>query len=348
MIFIFPVAMLLVMPWAANQDIKDMNLSVVDNDHSAFSARLINKVTSSGYFRLTDISPSNDAALRSIEAGKADAILEIQPEFERNLMKTGVADVMISVNSVNGAKGGLGAQYLTGIVRDYAHEWRIENGELSILNSQLSIVHSQFLFNPHLDYKVFMIPALMVMLLTMLCGFLPALNIVNEKEVGTIEQLNVTPIHKFTFILAKLIPYWIVGYIVLTIGLVLAALVYGLTPAGSLATIFMYATVYVLVVSGMGLVISNYSNTMQEAMFVIFFFIMLLILMSGLFTPIGSMPHAAQIATLLNPLRHFMEVMRAVYLKGSAMSELLPQFFALCGFAVVFNGWAVLNYKKSS
>jgi ABC-2 type transport system permease protein len=282
--------------------------------------------------------------MQSVERGDADAILEIPPDFERNLTKTGIAKVMISVNSVNGAKGGLGAQYLTNIANDFSADLQKETGN----NVKLSVINSQFRFNPHLDYKVFMVPALMVMLLTMLCGFLPALNIVGEKEQGTIEQLNVTPVGKLAFILAKLIPYWIIGYIVLTTGLTLAAIVYGLAPAGSLATVYLYATIYVLVVSGLGLVISNYSGTMQEAMFVMFFFMMLLILTSGLFTPINSMPRGFQYATLLNPLRHFMEVMRAVYLKGSAMSSLLPQFFALIGFAAAFNGWAVLSYKKSS
>ena len=192
-----------------------------------------------------------------------------------------------------------------------------------------------------------MIPALMVMLLTLLCGFLPALNIVGEQEAGTIEQLNVTPIRKITFILAKLIPYWIIGYIILSICLILSALMYGLQPVGSLVTIYFYATVYVLVVSGLGLVISNYSDTMQQAMLVIFFFILILILLSGLFTPIKSMPEWAQAITVFNPLRYFMEVMRSVYLKGSGVKELLPNFFALCGFAVAFNAWAVVSYKKS-
>ncbi|MDR2511102.1 MAG: ABC transporter permease, partial [Bacteroidales bacterium] len=294
--------------------------------------------------RLADVSLSYNLAMQSVERGDADAILEIPPDFERNLTKTGIAKVMISVNSVNGAKGGLGAQYLTNIANDFSADLQKETGN----NVKLSVINSQFRFNPHLDYKVFMVPALMVMLLTMLCGFLPALNIVGEKEQGTIEQLNVTPVGKLAFILAKLIPYWIIGYIVLTTGLTLAAIVYGLAPAGSLATVYLYATIYVLVVSGLGLVISNYSGTMQEAMFVMFFFMMLLILTSGLFTPINSMPRGFQYATLLNPLRHFMEVMRAVYLKGSAMSSLLPQFFALIGFAAAFNGWAVLSYKKSS
>jgi ABC-2 type transport system permease protein len=250
---------------------------------------------------------------------------------------------MLSANAVNGMKGGLGSAYLTGIIGDFAGELTKEQGNYV----QLSTLNSQFRFNPTLDYKVFMIPALFVMLLTMLTGFLPAFNIVGEKELGTTEQLNVTPMSKGIFILAKLIPYWIIGFVVLSICMGLAALIYGLIPA-NLATIYLYAVVYIIVVSGLGIVISNYSGTMQQAMFVMFFFMPIIILLSGLFTPVSSMPKWAQIVTAFNPLKYFMEVMRAVYLKGSSMKELLPQFFALCGFALVFTGWAVLSYRKSS
>jgi len=187
---------------------------------------------------------------------------------------------------------------------------------------------------------------LFVMLLTLLTGFLPALNIVGEKELGTTEQLNVTPMNKAVFILAKLIPYWIVGILILTITMGLASLIYGLNPA-SYFTIYLYTIVYTLAVSGLGIIISNYSDTMQQAMFVMFFFVLIIILISGLYTPVSSMPKWAQYITAFNPLKYFMEVMRAVYLKGSGMRELLPQFFALCGFAVFFNVWAVLSYKKS-
>jgi ABC-2 type transport system permease protein len=259
-------------------------------------------------------------------------------------MKTGVARVMVSVNSVNGVKGGLGSSYLAGIINDYAAELAAENGN----HIQSMPPATLFRFNPYLDYKVFMIPALMVMLLTLCAGFLPALNIVSEKEIGTIEQLNVTPVRKVTFIFAKLIPYWIMGYVILSIAMLMAAFIYGLHPAGSFTTIYLYATVYVLVVSGFGLVVSNYSETMQQAMFVMFFFIMIVILMSGMFTPVNSMPEWAQVITWFNPLKYFIEVMRAIYLKGSGISELLPQFFALCGFALFFNGWAVLSYRKSA
>jgi ABC-2 type transport system permease protein len=257
---------------------------------------------------------------------------------------------MISANAVNGVKGGLGSAYLSGIIRDFASDLSAENGnnsQLSTFNSQLSTFNSQFRFNPTLEYKVFMIPALFVMLLTLLTGFLPALNIVGEKELGTTEQLNVTPMSKSTFILAKLIPYWIIGIVVLSICMGLAALVYGLVPAGSLATIYLYAVIYILVVSGLGIVISNYSDTMQQAMFVMFFFMLIIILLSGLFTPVSSMPKWAQAITTVNPLKYLMEVMRAVYLKGSSMKELLPQFFTLIGFAAAFNGWAIMSYKKS-
>jgi len=343
LILAMPVMMMLVFPWVANQEIKNIKLSVIDNNRSTASERLINKVVASGYFRLTDVSTSYNEAMQSVEQGKSDIILEIPQEFEKDLYKSSVANVMISANAVNGMKGGLGSAYLSGIINDFTSELSAEQGN----NCQLSIVNSQFRFNPTLDYKVFMIPALFVMLLTMLTGFLPAFNIVGEKELGTTEQLNVTPMNKGIFILAKLIPYWIIGIVVLSICMGLAALIYGLFPAGSLATIYLYAVIYILVVSGLGIVISNYSDTMQQAMFVMFFFMLIIILLSGLFTPVSSMPKWAQTITVFNPLRYFMEVMRAVYLKGSSMRELLPQFFALCGFAMVFNAWAVMSYRKS-
>ncbi|MFV0419733.1 MAG: ABC transporter permease [Dysgonomonas sp.] len=349
LIFAMPVVMMLVMPWAANQEVKDINLSVVDNDHSTYSERLVNKMVSSGYFRLTNVSSSNEDALQSVESGKSDIIVEIQPDFEENLIREGVGRVMISANAVNGTKGGLSSSYMAAILNDYAREIREEQSQMAA-NSILPVIDivPQNKFNPYLDYKVFMIPAIMVMLLTMLAGFLPALNIVSEKETGTIEQMNVTPVNKFVFILAKLVPYWIIGFLVLTICFGLAAFVYKLIPVGSLWTIYLFASIYTLVVSGMGLVISNYSATMQQAMFVMFFFIMILVLLSGLFTPINSMPGWAQTVTIFNPLKYFIQVMRMVYLKGSALSDLTTQIIALASFALLLNVWAVLSYKKTN
>lgn len=144
-----------------------------------------------------------------------------------------------------------------------------------------------------------------------------------------------------------MVPYWCVGFFVLTFMMGLAWAVYGLRPAGSVLTVYLFASVYVLVVSGLGLVISNHSATMQQALFVMFFFLIIFILMSGLFTPVGSMPAWARTLTYANPLRYFIEVMRAVYLKGSGLADLWPQFGALLAYAGVVDAWAVVSYRKS-
>jgi len=347
-ILMFPLMVLLVFPLAANFEIKNINLCVVDNDHSDYSNQLVQKVISSGYYKLTSIAGNSKKALNQIEMDDADIILEIPANFEKDLVREQVAHLLISANSVNGTKGGLGSAYLTGIVTDFSSEVR-EKWVQSVASAKFPAIEiiSQNRFNPHLSYKIYMIPALMVMVLTMLCGFLPALNIVGEKEAGTMEQINVTPIPKFVFILSKLLPYWIMGFTVLTIAFGVAFLVYGLTPAGSLGTIYFFAALYILGISGFGLVISNYSNTMQQAMFVMYFFMLILILMSGLFTPVNSMAEWAQYITVFNPLKYFMQVMRLVYLKGSGILELGSQFIALFCFALFFNLWAVLNYRKT-
>lgn len=349
LIVYMPLMMMLVMPWAANLEITGLRLNVIDHDRSVASGRLIQKITSSGYFELNGISETNEEALHGVEAGKTDIVLEIQPYFERDLLKEGFSPVLISANAVNGMKAGLGSQYLSSILSDYAAELREAHGILAPPEG-LPRCHlvPHYKFNPHLDYKIFMVPALMVLLLTSLAGFLPALNIVSEKETGTIEQINVTPIPRKMFILAKLIPYWIIGFVVLTLCIGIVAVTYGLLPAGNIGVIYLFAAIYILVVSGMGLVISNYSETLQQAMFLMFFFMMILILISGLFTPLNSMPDWAQKITWLNPLRYFIQVMRQVYLKGSSFGDLLPHFFTLCLFAVLTNLWAIVSYKKSN
>lgn len=345
MVIMMPIAMMLIFPWAANQEIKNLRLCVVDSDRSSYSERMINKVSSSGYFILSSQVSSNEEALKTVERDKSDIILEIEPDFEKNLINNGESNIMVSANSVNGMKGGLGLSYLNSIVLDFTEEIQQERSPLPL---NRVTIEPKYRFNPHLDYKMFMIPAIMVILLTILCGFMPALNIVSEKEVGTIEQINVSPVTRRAFILSKLIPFWVIGFIALTVCLILVALVYNFFPLGGYLRIYLATVIYVVMISGMGLIVSNYSNTLQQSMFVSFFFIMLFILMSGLFTPIGSMPIWAQKMTYLNPLRYFIEIMRMIFLKGSSLSNLLPQLGALTGFAVVFNIWAVASYRKRS
>ena len=191
-----------------------------------------------------------------------------------------------------------------------------------------------------------MVPALMTMMLFLICGFLPALNIVSEKENGTIEQINVTPVNKVVFTLSKLIPYWLIGFFVLSIAMLLAWLIYGLVPASSLSTIYIGAGIFIFLVSGVGITISNYSSTLQQAMFVTWFFVIIMLLMSGLFTPVGSMPEWAQSIAAFNPLKYFVEFIRMVYLKGSSLAEVGKPLGCLLGFGILFNLWAVWSYRK--
>lgn len=346
---LLPLAITNMMPRAATQEVKNLNISVVDNDHSTWSRRMVEKLAASQYFHLTNVAHSYPQALESIDAGEADFIVEIEPQFERNLVKEGISQVMISANAVNGVKAGLGSSYLAQIIADYSAQLREEAG-LTASTTQMAHfdVVPRYLFNTTLDYKLFMIPGLFAMLLTLLVGFLPALNIVGEKEKGTIEQINVTPIGKFDFIFSKLIPYWVVGLLVLTYSMILARLIYGQVPVGNIGVIFFFATLYILVISSMGLVVSNYSDTTQQAALIMFFFLVIFILLSGLITPISSMPMWARIITYVNPLRYFIEALRMLYLKGSTLHDLLPYCYALATYAAVMWTWAIGSYKKNN
>jgi ABC-2 type transport system permease protein len=349
LVVVLPLMVILVLPLAVNFEVKDIKVCLVDGDHSSYSRRLALKLASSRYFRLTRGFGSYDEALKSVELDESDMVLEIPEGFEHGLAAEGEASLMISANTVNGVKGGLGSAYLLAVVNDFAQEARGEwLRSPARFTSPGFDIRTLYRYNPRLLYPIYMVPALMVMLMAMLCGFLPALNIVSEKESGTIEQMNVTPVRKFPFILSKLIPYWVVGFIVLTICFGVAYLVYGLAPKGSLLTIYLFASAFALAFSGFGLVISNYARSIQQAMFMMFFFVISFVLMSGLYTPVASMPDWAQTISLFSPLRYFIQVMRLVYLKGSGIGDLLVQLAALCGFAVFFNGWAVLSYRKKS
>lgn len=433
MLIMLPLMTTFVYPWTTNQEIRNVRVNVVDNDHSSLTHKIINEISASDYFNLTGTSSTYPEALEQVESDKTDMILELPTDFEKNLMRGEGSSMMIAANSVNGIKGALGSSYMLTLISEspilkevaikgagmkatsmgfaaelsgstsasvgtaqsagglqrtgrmqasgasgrassgtsanassgasssasssafsgtstssYSGASGVAGGSISNPVAASFSINPVYKFNPTLNYKVFMIPALIVMVITLICGFLPSLNIVNEKEQGTIEQINVTPVGKIQFILAKMIPLWAIGLIILGFCLFMAKLIYGLTPVGSVWIIFAFAGIYILVVSGLGLLVSNFSSTLQQAMFVMFFFVMILMLMSGLFTPIASMPNWAQYIAKSNPLTYFIQVMRLVYLKGSTFKDLIPQLMVLSGFAIGLSSLAVLSYKKTS
>lgn len=348
-IFVMPILQLLLLPWAADYEVRNVKLAIVDHDHSVYARRLISKVTASGYFQLDQYTDSYNKAFQEIEKDKADIIVEIPADFEKNLIKKNEATLLFSVNAINGVKAILGSSYLQSIVRNFNTEVRNEWIQMPRFSPEINIdVRPSNWYNPLMNYKFFMVPGILVMLVTIVGSFLTSLNIVKEKEIGTIEQINVSPIKKYHFILGKLIPFWILGMLILTIGMFISWVLYGIVPVGSLFTIYVFAGVYLLAVLGFGLLVSTYSASQQQAMLVAFFLFMIFILLGGLYTPIESMPVWAQWFTRFNPVTYFIEVMRLVILKGSGLADIKNQIFAVLGFAVFFNGWAILNYRKRS
>ncbi|MDE6440107.1 MAG: ABC transporter permease [Bacteroidales bacterium] len=351
MIIALPTIQLAILPHAATYEIRHINLAVVDADHSTLSAELTAKLNASRYFNLVSDGTSYEDALELVEDGKAHLILEIPPHFEKDLRLASKAGLMIAVDAVDGTMGSIGSSYLNQILQSFT-AGLVARGEIAYPEAdgpQARIqVIPQYRYNTQLDYKTYMVPGILVMLLTLVGGILAALNIVSEKEQGTLEQINVSPVPKQSYLLAKVIPFWIIGLLTLAIGLLIARFLYGIVPAGSLLTLYTFAAVYVVAFTGFGLLISVAAKTQQQSMFIAFFFLLIFFLMGGLFTPISSMPYWAQVITWFNPTAYLIDVVRLIVMKGSGFADLVPQFFCILGFAVVFNVWAIFGYDKTA
>ena len=338
LIIVFPIMMICVMPWVMNQEVKNIRVDVVDNDRSTLSRQLVQRIEASNYFIFNGQKRTYRAALKDIEAMDADVVLVIPLHYSRDLTQGHRPQVLIAANAVNGTKGSMGSAYLSQIVTAHVEP------SVAAMQAKLSTL---FLYNKHLNYKVFMIPALFAMVMMLMCGFLPTLNIVGEKEAGTIEQINVTPVPKWAFILAKLIPYWLIALFVIVVNIVLSWLIYGITCAGPLWLVFVLAMLLALFWSSFGLIVSNYSDTMQQAVFVMWFFVVCMLLLSGLFTPVRSMPHLAYHTTYVNPMHYFVDGIRTVFVRGGDFHSIAHQLLALLVIASLMAVWAIKSYRKN-
>lgn len=324
LIIMFPIVIMCVMPWVMQMEVKNIVVDVVDIDHTVESQRLVQQIAASNYFIFGGQKATYAEAMKDIEKGKADVILEVRD-----------GKYLIAANAVNGTKGSMGSAYLSQIVT-------------SNVTHHTSNITPLTLYNKGQNYKLYMIPALFAIVMMLMTGFLPTLNIVGEKEAGTIEQINVTPVSKWSFILAKLIPYWLIALFVITVCLLLAWLVYGITPAGPVWLIYVLAMLLALFFSSFGLIVSNYSDTMQQAMFVMWFFVVSIMLLSGLFTPTRSMPQWAYLTTYINPMHYFIDAIRTVFIRGGGLHETAHQVLALAGIGTLMGCWDVQSYKKNS
>ncbi|MGA7305982.1 MAG: ABC transporter permease [Rhodothermales bacterium] len=350
-IFLMPVIQLLVLSYAATFEVKNTTVSLVDDDRSPTSHDLVESLEASGYFTVVESAPSMKDADEAMLRGEAKVILHIDSDFERSLRREGAAKIQMILNAQDGAAAGVVQAYATqaiaGFNRDIQPRFLSAGGSGLTRSSVIDVVPAHW-FNPDLNYQTYMVPGILVLLVTMIGTFLSSMNVVREKEIGTIEQLNVTPLRKRDFIIGKLLPFWVLALIELAIGLVIAKVVFNIPMLGSIPLIFALAGLYLLVMLAFGLLVSTVTDTQQQAMFLAWFFIVIFILMSGLFTPIESMPTWAQRLTLLNPIAYFIEIMRRVLLKGAGIEAVRDQVIALAVYAMVTLTLAVRQYRKTS
>ena len=349
MLIIAPIIQLLLLPLAANYTVKNISIAVVDNDHSTYSQRLINKITASGYFKLTGYTNSYKESLKMVEQDKADLTLQIPSNFEKDLVRENSAKLFVAINAIEGTKANLGGAYLSSIVTDYNAE--IRNAWPASPNApeapQVTVSAANW-YNPFMNYNLYIVPAVLVSLVTAMAAMQSAFNIVQEKEKGTIEQINVTPIKKHIFILGKLLPFMALCAFLFSLGLLLARVVYGIVPAGNLLVLYSSLIVYLFAMLGMGLLISTYANTQQQAMSLSFFFINIFNMLSGVFNSVDSMPNWAKMVVETFPPSHFIKIMRMVVLKGSGFGDISYHLVAMAILGLFLNSWAILNYRKTT
>jgi ABC-2 type transport system permease protein len=348
LILLMPVLQTLLLSFAASYEVKGLSLTVVDHDHSTASRRLVSLFTASGYFRLQAFAGSYKEAEHYLASDSADMVLEIPPHFERDWVREGGGSLGLTIHALNAQKAGLANAYSGGIVREFnrymLEEWGPRLGNFPKV-PPLEVAHSNW-YNPHLDYKAFMVPGILSVIVSLVIAFLTAINLVREREKGTMEQLNVTPVQKWQFILGKLLPFWALSLVMMSVGLFIGWLVFRIPMEGSLWLVYAYTATFTPCMLGFGFLISNFADTQQQAMFSAWFFLLIFILMSGLFTPADSMPVWAQWLNKLNPVHYFVAFMRAVLLKGATFGDISANYFSVLGYAALVNTLAVWTYKK--
>jgi ABC-2 type transport system permease protein len=345
-ILFVPLMQMLILVYAASFDVKNADLLVVDNDMSTVSHGLVNKFSGSPFFTVTGTTFNGDKADELLENDKADIILSIPAGFEQDLFRENSAGIQLIVNGINGTSAEIAAGYAQNVIMSYNKQIITETLGMPLQNTGIIQTVSRFWYNDSLDYKHYMAPGILVILVTIIGMFLSGMNLVKEKEIGTTEQLNVTPIKKHQLIAGKLIPFWVIGLFDLAFGLIIARVAFNLPIEGSLWVLFAFAAVYLIGILAVGLLISTYADTQQQVLFIGYFIMMIFILMGGVFTPVESMPQWAQIVDIFNPVCYFIDVNRMVLLKGSGFSDLAYHFLFAVLFGLTMLVLAISKYQK--
>ncbi len=344
-VIVVPLLQMLLLVPAVTLEIKNVDLALMDNDHTPASRELVARLTGSSFFKTRMTARDYDEAESLLLGGKADMALIIPDGFSENLSGNGTPRIQVLADAVNVTSAQLGWAYLSAVVRDYNSDVIIDQGVAPSSVPGIT-VSSRYWYNPTLDYKFYMLPGILVILITAIGLLMCGLNLVREKEMGTIEQINVTPVKKWQLIASKVVPFFIIGLIDLAIGLIVGWIAFRIPFEGSLLLFFVCAAIFLVAVLGLALFFSTFASTLQQFLFVAFFFVMIFVLMSGIFTPYESMPKWAQYFDFINPVFYLMRINRMIMLKGSGFHDIAREMGALTVLAIGFITFAIRAYRK--
>jgi len=348
-IFGVPIVQMLILVPAVTFEIKTIKLCIIDRDMSSTSRSLINQLEGSTFFKITNSAFSEEEANSLLLKDKCNLVLQIPADFGKDTGTGKPGRLLVSVNAINASTAQLSWAYLNGVLRDFNSGLAMENINIREATVIPRInIQNRYWYNELLNYKFYMLPGILGILVTAIGFLLAGLNLVREKETGTIEQINVTPVRKHQFIIAKMVPFLLIGLVDLVIGLLLGKLAFKVPFEGSIALLFLSASIFLIALLGFALFISTFSATQQQYMFIAFFFMIIFILMSGIFTPLESMPGWARKLDLINPVAYIMRINRMVMLKGSSIQDISRDIYSLIIIAVIFTALAVKRYRKTA
>ena len=355
-LFLPPLVQLLIFGYAANTDIRNISLGVYDLDNTLESREMIEHFASSGYFRIVERPQAPQDIRRLIDGGKISAALQINGGFARQLRTRQGTMVQIVVDGTDSNTASVVMAYAQRIVAEYSRQVLVQRiFSLPNIPDEMKRpffvkggieVESRAFFNPNLESRNFYVPGIMAFLIMLVTLLLTCMAIVREREIGTMEQLIVSPIRPFELILGKTIPFAIIGYIDVLIVTLVGVFWFEVPIRGSILLLLAATTIYLLSSLGIGLFISTISHTQQQAMMTMFFFFVPAILLSGFVFPIANMPPIVQYLTYANPLRYFLVIIRGIFLKGSGFDILWPQMLALAVLGGIVFTFSSLRFRK--
>jgi ABC-2 type transport system permease protein len=358
LLFVPPLLQLVLFGYAVNLDVEHTRTAWMDLDRTAESRNLLADFQGSRYFEIV-ATPQNDQDIEPlVDHGEVQAVIRVLPGFARDIRRGETAPVQVLIDGTNSNTASIISAYASRVISGYAGEVLAEQknaqmvsrteaagGPVAALVPTLS-VQPRVWFNPDLASRVYFVPGVIVNIIALITIMLTALSIVREKEIGTMEQLMVTPIRPIELILGKLLPFAIIGVFEVAFVVTAALFIFETPLRGSLALLFLCAVLFLLSTLGIGLFISTISRTQQQAMMSSFFFFMPAMLLSGFAFPIRNMPQFVQILTYLNPVRYFMQIVRGVFLKGVGVQALWQEMAALAVFGTVILGLSALRFHK--